>query len=136
MNGKGQSVEAGYFIDEQVLLEVECEQLLDAIAVSPSIRRGRAGSRHLMSHPEVRRIASDPRMLRIAHRALGTKAVPYRATLFEKSERRQLVGRLASGQYAATGCPRLICLAGDHGLERRVFSTRTRRHGHFPTSLH
>jgi hypothetical protein len=35
MNAIGQSVEAGYFIDEEVLSEVECEQLLDAIAVSP-----------------------------------------------------------------------------------------------------
>lgn len=85
MNAIGQSVEAGYFIEEEVLSGVECGRLVDAIAVSPSIRRGRAGSRHLMSHAEVRRIASDPRLLRIAQRALGTEAVPYRATLFEKS---------------------------------------------------
>jgi hypothetical protein len=85
MSAIGQSIEAGYFIDEEVLSEVECEELLNVIAVSSFIRRGRAGSRHLMSLPEVRRVASDPRMLQIAHRALGTEAVPYRATLFEKS---------------------------------------------------
>ena len=104
MNAIGQSVEAGYFIDEEVLSEVECEQLLDAIAVSPSIRRGRAGSRHLMSHPEVRRIASDPRMLRIAHRALY-EGCTISSDAIRKIRRRQLVGRLASGHYAATGCP-------------------------------
>ena len=38
-----------------------------------------------MSIPEVRSVASDPRMLRIARVALGTGALPYRATLFEKS---------------------------------------------------
>jgi len=134
MNAVGQSVEAGYFIEEEVLSEVECGQLLDAIAVSPSIRRGRAGSRHLMSHPEVRRMASDPRMLRIAHRALGSKAVPYRATLFEKSGAANWLFGIRTLRCHCV--PRLICLAGDHGLERRVFSTRTRRHGRFPTSLH
>lgn len=85
MNGVRPPVEAGYFIDEQVFSDVECEQLLNAVADSSVIRRGRAGSRHLMSQSDVRRAASDPRMLRIAHRALGTEAVPYRATLFEKS---------------------------------------------------
>jgi hypothetical protein len=85
MSATGQTAEDGYFINDGVLSEVECDQLLDALAVSPFIRRGRAGSRHLMSQPEVRRIALDPRMLRIAHRGLGTAAVPYRATLFEKS---------------------------------------------------
>jgi hypothetical protein len=38
-----------------------------------------------MSQPEVRRVASDPRMLRIASFALGAEALPYRATLFAKS---------------------------------------------------
>jgi hypothetical protein len=78
-------VEAGYFIDERVFSDVECEQLLNGLTDSSIIRRGRAGSRHLMSQSDVRHAASDPRMLRIAYRALGTEAVPYRATLFEKS---------------------------------------------------
>jgi ectoine hydroxylase-related dioxygenase (phytanoyl-CoA dioxygenase family) len=85
MNAIPQSLEDGYFIEEDVLADSECEQLLDAVMSSPFIRRGRAGSRHLMSQPEVRRAAMDPRMLRIAKRALGTDAVPYRATLFEKT---------------------------------------------------
>jgi hypothetical protein len=85
MNGIRPPVEAGYFIDEQVFSDVECEQLLIAVGDSSGIRRGRAGARNLMSQSDVRRTASDPRMLRIASRALGLEAAPYRATLFEKS---------------------------------------------------
>ncbi len=38
-----------------------------------------------MSHPDVADLASDPRLLDIAHDFLGPVAVPYRATLFDKS---------------------------------------------------
>lgn len=38
-----------------------------------------------MSQPEVRELAWDSRMLRLARIGLGTDAVPFRATLFEKS---------------------------------------------------
>src|SRR3954463_9928399 len=41
--------------------------------------------RHLMTHPAVAALASDPRLLNLAREALGHGAVPYRATLFEKS---------------------------------------------------
>ncbi|HEX4999287.1 MAG TPA: phytanoyl-CoA dioxygenase family protein [Terriglobia bacterium] len=77
--------QAGYLIEDGVLSVRECEQVTAGIAESPLIRRGRAGPRHLMSLPDVRRLACDPRMLRIARGALGSGAVPYRATLFEKS---------------------------------------------------
>jgi ectoine hydroxylase-related dioxygenase (phytanoyl-CoA dioxygenase family) len=76
--------ESGYAIDEDVLSRGECERLLNVLS-SPSVCRGRAGSRHLMSQPEVRKVASDPRLLRMASLALGADALPYRATLFEKS---------------------------------------------------
>src|SRR5262245_32382299 len=84
MSATRQSPGSGYFIDEDVLSGYECEQLLGAIALA-SFPRGRAGSRHLMSLPEMRRLALDPRMLRMAQAALGADALPYRATLFEKS---------------------------------------------------
>lgn len=48
---------------------------------------GRAGTRHLMSCAAVSEVACDERMLRIAREWLGGEAVPYKATLFEKSER-------------------------------------------------
>jgi ectoine hydroxylase-related dioxygenase (phytanoyl-CoA dioxygenase family) len=40
-----------------------------------------------MSNPAVASVANDQRLLRIARRALEGVPVPYRATLFEKSER-------------------------------------------------
>ena len=75
---------SGFFIDEDVLSGTECEQLLDNLPLA-GFHRGRAGARHLMSHPDVRRVALYPRMLRIARAALGADALPYRATLFDKS---------------------------------------------------
>lgn len=47
--------------------------------------RGRAGARHLMTHPAVAAVARDPRLLAIASRFLSADAIPYRATLFDKS---------------------------------------------------
>ena len=75
---------SGFFIAEDVFSNSECEQLLTSLPLA-GFERGRAGARHLMSHPDVSRVASDPRMLRIARSALGADALPYRATLFDKS---------------------------------------------------
>jgi ectoine hydroxylase-related dioxygenase (phytanoyl-CoA dioxygenase family) len=49
------------------------------------LERSRAGARHLMSHPLVGGLARDPRLLATASRLLGAPAVPFRATLFDKS---------------------------------------------------
>ena len=45
----------------------------------------RAGIRHLMSHADVAALARDRRLLRIACEILGGDAIPFRATLFDKS---------------------------------------------------
>ena len=50
---------SGFFIAEDVFLGTECEQLLDNLPLV-GFDRGRAGARHLMSHPNVKRVASDP----------------------------------------------------------------------------
>jgi hypothetical protein len=84
MTARRQTISSGFCIDENVFSVSECEQLLDKLTL-PSSHRGRAGSRHLMSHPEVKRVASDPRMLRVARVSLGAEPLPYRATLFDKS---------------------------------------------------
>jgi ectoine hydroxylase-related dioxygenase (phytanoyl-CoA dioxygenase family) len=42
-------------------------------------------ARHLMSNPAVSALANDPRLTDIAGEWLGRKAIPFRATLFEKS---------------------------------------------------
>lgn len=75
----------GYSITEQVFSERECEELLSALSHS-LIKRGRAGSRHLMANSLVGATANDSRLLEIAKSSLGNSAIPYRATLFEKSE--------------------------------------------------
>src|SRR5688572_1007407 len=74
----------GYWIKGNLLSESECDHLIEALSDSPG-HRSRAGVRHLMNHPAVASIASDPRLLNMARLALGGEAVPYRATLFEKS---------------------------------------------------
>ena len=78
--------DAGFWIEENVLSHRECDSLLEALSHSQE-GRGRAGARHLMRHPAVASLANDHRLLQIARRALGEEAVPYRATLFEKSGR-------------------------------------------------
>src|SRR5262249_43860659 len=48
---------------------------------------GRAGARHLLSVPAVRDLADEPRLLELAAGLIGGSAVPFRATLFDKSPR-------------------------------------------------
>lgn len=71
--------ERGFEILEGVLPGAACD-----LAVAPAAR-SRAGVRHLMSHPAVSSLARRPELLSIARRWVGPGAVPYRATLFEKS---------------------------------------------------
>jgi ectoine hydroxylase-related dioxygenase (phytanoyl-CoA dioxygenase family) len=76
----------GFWIESAVFSERECDDLVASLSTGYR-HRGRAGARHLMAAPEVRALAHDDRMLRLAHRALGVGAVPFRATLFDKSAR-------------------------------------------------
>lgn len=78
--------DAGFWIEEDVLSPRECDSLVEALSLSRAAR-GRAGARHLMKQTAVAEVANDQRLLRIARRSLGEGAVPYRATLFEKSGR-------------------------------------------------
>ncbi len=79
-------VGAGFWIEDRVFSDSECDDVIEALSKSMQ-RRGRAGARHLMSNPAAEAMAKDERLLRIARRALGDGAVPFRATLFEKSGR-------------------------------------------------
>ena len=69
-----------------VLSAAEIELLERAVADSP-VARSRAGARHLLAEPAVAQIARDPRLASIASQALGARAIPFRATLFDKSRR-------------------------------------------------
>jgi ectoine hydroxylase-related dioxygenase (phytanoyl-CoA dioxygenase family) len=79
-------LDSGYRITEGVLSFAECDALRLAIASSDQ-RHGRAGARNLMANHVVASVASDSRLLELAAEALGRPAVPYRATLFDKSYR-------------------------------------------------
>lgn len=76
----------GFLIESNVLSRRECDALLEAI-VGGGRRNGRAGVRNLMGTEAVRSISADSRLVSVACPFLGKNAIPYRATLFEKSSR-------------------------------------------------
>jgi ectoine hydroxylase-related dioxygenase (phytanoyl-CoA dioxygenase family) len=72
----------GFVVHPGVLTDPEIESLLAAMA---GLCRSRAGVRYLMRREQVAMTASDPRLLDLASTMLGAPAIPYRATLFDKS---------------------------------------------------
>lgn len=78
------SIDNGFGIYHPVLEPEECSSLLASLAGTP---RGRAGSRHLLWHPAVAALARDVRLADLARAFLGRTPFPYRATLFEKTQR-------------------------------------------------
>jgi ectoine hydroxylase-related dioxygenase (phytanoyl-CoA dioxygenase family) len=80
------SGDLGFRIVSRVLDPAEMSRLLRLLEAS-SLTRSRAGARHL-KHPAVSDVANDPRLLAIASGFLGPSALPYRATLFDKSSAR------------------------------------------------
>ncbi len=77
----------GFRIVNAVLALSETADLLRVLEAS-QLTRSRAGARHLMKHPAVSDVANDPRLVLIARGFLGSSAVPFRATLFDKSSAR------------------------------------------------
>ena len=73
----------GFSVHPDVLAAEETAAVLEALDRVHG--RSRAGARHLMGHQAVAALARDPRLQALAERALGKSAVPYRATLFDKS---------------------------------------------------
>jgi ectoine hydroxylase-related dioxygenase (phytanoyl-CoA dioxygenase family) len=83
-HGVGFIDRSGFWIEDEVFSDRECDDLIEAAPLG--LRgRSRAGARHLMAIPAIEAAAKDERLLRIARRALGGGAVPFRATLFDKS---------------------------------------------------
>lgn len=81
----GAQVDAkGFAVVEDVFEVREIESILAALSSTP-LARSRAGARHAMRHPIIADLARDARLLRLVHGVLGPEALPYRATLFEKS---------------------------------------------------
>jgi ectoine hydroxylase-related dioxygenase (phytanoyl-CoA dioxygenase family) len=76
--------ERGFATFPEVLLPREAERLIDDLSQS-ALRRSKAGVRHALSHPAVATMAREPRLLQIAQEVLGGEALPFGATLFDKS---------------------------------------------------
>jgi hypothetical protein len=76
--------EQGFAISEGVFATHEIGGIAEEIA-RVKLRRSRAGVRNAMKLPLVAALASGLKLRRIAQEILGGTAVPFRATLFDKS---------------------------------------------------
>lgn len=74
----------GFVVIHDVFSSKECIRTLGQLS-NWKIGRSRAGTRHLMTCPAVAALATDTRLIALASTALLEPAIPYRATLFEKS---------------------------------------------------
>jgi ectoine hydroxylase-related dioxygenase (phytanoyl-CoA dioxygenase family) len=76
--------EHGFAIIPEVLTGNEVVCLLEDLA-QVTVRRSKAGVRHVLRFGPVAELAREPRLLEIARGILGGEAFPFRATLFDKS---------------------------------------------------
>jgi ectoine hydroxylase-related dioxygenase (phytanoyl-CoA dioxygenase family) len=74
----------GYAIVPDVFSAIELKSAANQLADS-TLKRSRAGARHVMSCPAVAEIANHKGLLSIAWSVLGAHAIPFRATFFDKS---------------------------------------------------
>lgn len=74
----------GYSILHNVITPGEMIEVKENLAGS-TLQRTKAGARHLQNVPVIRDLSADPRLLDIARYFVGPAAVPFRATLFDKS---------------------------------------------------
>jgi hypothetical protein len=75
---------AGFAIIPEVLSECEIADLKSMLDRS-ELPRSRAGMRHAMRNATVAALARDSRLMAMAQEVLGRAALPFRATLFDKS---------------------------------------------------
>jgi ectoine hydroxylase-related dioxygenase (phytanoyl-CoA dioxygenase family) len=76
----------GFSILPAAFLQHEMEKFTQDLERS-ALARSRAGIRHALRHEGIRDLAADPRLLSLAREILGHEAIPFRATLFDKSPR-------------------------------------------------
>jgi ectoine hydroxylase-related dioxygenase (phytanoyl-CoA dioxygenase family) len=74
----------GFDVIEQVFDANEIDALSGVLS-GAALARSRAGARHLMSDPAVAEFARAERLLCWVRSVLGPEALPFRATLFDKS---------------------------------------------------
>jgi hypothetical protein len=74
----------GHRVFPEVFTVNEMSAALESLSQT-AVDRTKAGARHLLHIPAIRCLATDSRMLGIARRFIGESAIPFRATLFDKS---------------------------------------------------
>jgi ectoine hydroxylase-related dioxygenase (phytanoyl-CoA dioxygenase family) len=82
MSWKKDLQQSGFAIIPDLFDRGELAALISGI---DGVHRSRAGIRHLLGEKTVVALANEPRLLGIARQPLGEDAVPFRATLFDKS---------------------------------------------------
>jgi hypothetical protein len=74
----------GHAIVDDIFARTDMERVLARLS-SAAFERTRAGARHMRAVPVVGDLARDPRMVAMASEFVGPGAIPFRATLFDKS---------------------------------------------------
>jgi len=74
----------GYTIIPDIFSSVETDEVALRIQ-NANFPRSRAGARHLMHYEFISAIAGDARLMAVVRGILGPTALPFRATLFDKS---------------------------------------------------
>jgi ectoine hydroxylase-related dioxygenase (phytanoyl-CoA dioxygenase family) len=74
----------GYAIHEAVFRAREMH-IISASIENAALKRSRAGARHVLGFEPIAQLGNDERMIYLASRWLGARAVPFKATLFDKS---------------------------------------------------
>src|ERR1700722_3967232 len=74
----------GYSITEQVFDRREMARIREALMGAELVRTN-AGARHVLQVPAIRTLASHPALVNLAAMFVCTQAIPFRATLFDKS---------------------------------------------------
>ncbi len=81
---KPQVAEQGFAILPHIFLPREMDPLIESFNRYP-LTRSKAGFRHALRDSSIAEFARDFRLVGIATDILGSEALPYRATLFDKS---------------------------------------------------
>jgi ectoine hydroxylase-related dioxygenase (phytanoyl-CoA dioxygenase family) len=74
----------GFAVVDAVFDAREVDAVAEALVRTP-LARSRAGARHAMRSPVIAELARDARLLALVRSVLGPGALPYRATVFDKS---------------------------------------------------
>jgi ectoine hydroxylase-related dioxygenase (phytanoyl-CoA dioxygenase family) len=84
MSAADQIAIQGFAVIEGVFEASEIDAISSVLS-GTFLVRSRAGARHLMQQPNVAAFARDARLLGLVRSVLGSEALPFRATLFDKS---------------------------------------------------